>query len=109
MSKRKQIDTVAAAREVARAEVARHWPELAAVEPTVTRRERLVGATRPDRVGAGAAGPAPAARQPGVPAAAEYTFTFTSHIHTADGYLMPRVARVTVDAEQRVVKATTSK
>jgi hypothetical protein len=109
MSKRKQADAVAVAREVARAEVARRWPELAAIEPTVTRREQRAELAEAERVGAAAAGPAPAPAARGSGAPAEYTFTFASHIHTPDGYLMPRVARVTVDAEQRVVKATTSK
>ena len=98
----RDADPIAAAREVARAEVARHWPELAGVEPTVTLRQgRAPGEQAQERVGAAMAGPAPAP--------AEYIFTFAGHVHTADGYVLPRVARVTVDSQQRVVKATTSK
>jgi hypothetical protein len=112
MSKRKQSksDPMSAAREVARAEVARRWPELADVEPTVKPRQQHT----PEAVGSGrlgsAAGPAPA-RPPAKEAAeqAEYTFTFAGHMHTPDGYLLPRIARVTVGADRRVVKATTSK
>ena len=96
------VDPIEAAREVARAEVARHWPELAGVDPTVTLRQRRAPRDEgQERIGAAVAGPAP---EP-----AEYTFTFTGHVHTADGYVLPRVARVTVDSERRVVKATTSK
>lgn len=97
-------DPVASAREVARAEVARRWPELAGVEPTVTLRARRVPAPAElERVGA--SGPLALPR----PAGAEYTFTFAGHTHTPDGYTLPRIARVTVDAQRRVVKATTSK
>jgi hypothetical protein len=41
--------------------------------------------------------------------AAEYTFTFAGQVRTPEGYTMPRVARVTVDTNRRVIKATTSK
>jgi hypothetical protein len=41
--------------------------------------------------------------------ATEYTFTFAGQTRTPEGYLMPRVARVTVDAQRRVVKAIASK
>ena len=101
---RTPTDPVAAARDVARAEVARRWPELAGVEPTVTPRSQCVPSA-PELERAGAAGPAPLA----TPAGAEYTFTFAGHTHTPDGYTMPRIARVTVDSQRRVVKATTSK
>lgn len=99
MSKRKRsaADPLARAREAARAEVARRWPELAGIEPSVTQRVRAEGA--------GSAGPAPLAEADGP----EYTFTFAGHTHTPDGYTMPRIARVTIDARRRVVKATASK
>ena len=106
MTKRDQAkqDPVAAACAIARAEVARRWPELANIEPTVAPRQRCL----PDAaelIRLGAAGVAPAA-----PAAAgEYTFTFSGQIRTPEGYLMPRVARVVVDAQRRVVKAVASK
>jgi hypothetical protein len=103
----RQIDPVAAAREVAQALVARQWPELASIEPTMAPRgRRSPSADDLRRIGAPngafgkAAAPAPAD---------EYTFTFAGQIRTPEGYTMPRVARVTVDARQRVVKATTSK
>jgi hypothetical protein len=100
---RKSSDPIAAARDVARAEVARRWPELAEIEPTVAQRARhLPAPVELERLGA-AAGPAP------TPDSAEYTFTFAGHTHTPDGYVAPRIARVTVDAQRRVVKATTSK
>ncbi|HEX9373553.1 MAG TPA: hypothetical protein VF897_21245 [Roseiflexaceae bacterium] len=108
MPKRKQTaaDPVVAAREVAQAEVARRWPDLAGVEPTVTLRQQHVpGGGDLSRLGAGAASPAPApARE-----SPEYIFTFAGQIRTPDGYTMPRVARVTVDSRRRVVKATASK
>ena len=94
-------DPLAAAREVASALVARLWPELAGVEPTVAPRERHTpGAEDLSRLGAAT---------PGVPPNGEYTFTFAGQVRTSEGYTMPRVARVTVDANQHVVKATTSK
>jgi hypothetical protein len=107
MAKRTQAqkDPIVAACEVARAEVARRWPELAGVEPTVTPRQHYIpDAAELGRMGA-AAGPAPSP----VSDIGEYTFTFATHIRTPDGYNMPRVARVTVDAKRRVVKATASK
>ncbi len=98
-------DPVAAARAVARAEVAKHWPELAEIEPTMTlRAQHLPTPIELERLGT-AAGPAPQPAQDG----AEYTFTFAGHTHTPDGYVMPRIARVTVDSHRRVVKATASK
>ena len=98
---RTPIDSIAAAREVARAEVARRWPDLAAIEPTMAPRPQCMPAPiELERLGA-----APEPR----PDAGEYTFTFASHAHTPDGYVMPRIARVTVDSHRRVVKATTSK
>jgi hypothetical protein len=97
-------DPVVAARAIAQAEVARHWPELADIEPTVAPRRRYVPeAAELGRLGA--AGSAPAA----APGAQEYTFTFAGQARTPEGYLMPRVARVTVDAQRRVVKAIASK
>ncbi|HEU5101056.1 MAG TPA: hypothetical protein VFU22_18655 [Roseiflexaceae bacterium] len=104
MAKRDQEkqDPIVAARAIARAEVARRWPELAEIEPTVTPRQRYVPDSA-DLSRLGISGPAPAAP------AGEYTFTFAGHTHTPEGYLMPRVARVTVDTQRRVVKAVASK
>jgi hypothetical protein len=105
MAKRDQEkqDPIVAARAIARAEVARRWPELAEIEPTVTPRQRYVpDAAELGRLGL--SGPAPAA-----PATGEYTFTFAGQARTPEGYLMPRVARVTVDTQRRVVKAVASK
>jgi hypothetical protein len=106
MAKRdqKKQDQVAAARAIARAEVARRWPELADIEPTVAPRQHcLPDAAELGRIGS--ARPAPAAQ----PSAGEYTFTFAGQIRTPEGYVMPRVARVIVDARRRVVKAVASK
>ena len=51
----REIDPLAAAREVARAVVARQWPELADVEPTVApRRRHAPGADDLRRLGADA-------------------------------------------------------
>src|SRR5262245_53290450 len=94
-------DPLAAAQEVARALVARLWPELAGVEPTVAPRSgQAPGSEDLRRLGTAAPSPPPNG---------EYTFTFAGQIRTSEGYTMPRVARVTVDANQHVVKATTSK
>ena len=94
-------DPVVAARAIARAEVARHWPDLAEIEPTVAQRQRYV----PDAAELGRLGAAPAT----TPATVEYTFTFAGQARTPEGYLMPCVARVTVDAQRRVIKAIASK
>jgi hypothetical protein len=97
-------DPVVAARAIAQAEVARHWPELADIEPTVAPRKRyLPDAAELGRLGAAGTAPVTA------PAAAEYTFTFAGQARTPEGYLMPCVARVTVDAQRRVIKAIVSK
>jgi hypothetical protein len=97
-------DPVLAARAIAQAEVARHWPELADIEPSVAPRQCYV----PDAAELGRLGSASPAIAP-APGAAEYTFTFAGQARTPEGYLMPRIARVTVDAQRRVVKAITSK
>jgi hypothetical protein len=97
-------DPLLAAREVAQAEVARRWPDLAGIEPTVTPRRRCVPeAAELGRLGAANPAPDPTATT------GEYTFTFAGQTRTPDGYTMPRVARVTVDSRRRVVKATASK
>jgi hypothetical protein len=100
----KQDPAVIAARAIAQAEVARHWPELAEIEPTVAPRRRyLPDAAELVQLGMDIAAPAAAAAPP------EYTFTFAGQARTPEGYLMPCVARVTVDAQRRVVKAIASK
>jgi hypothetical protein len=100
----KQDPAVVAARAIAQAEVARNWPELAEIEPTVAPRQRYVpDAAELVRLGVDSASPATAAHGP------EYTFTFAGQARTPEGYLMPRIARVTVDAQRRVVKAIASK
>ncbi len=92
-----------AARRVARSFVATHWPELAAVKPTVRARQHYL----PDpellqRLGLEAS--EVVLRRLGV----EYTFTFASEAQTVDGHVRPQVAAVTVDAEQQVVKTMVS-
>jgi hypothetical protein len=91
--------------KIAREVVAEQWPELARVEPTVTLRH-------------GARPSSAALRQLGLeePEAVlkqvddmAYTFTFALQQRTPEGYLMPCVARVTVDSHRCVVKATLSK
>ncbi len=103
-SNQSKQDPVVAARAIAQAEVARHWPELADIEPTVAPRQRCVPDSA-ELVRLGAADTATVTTN-GV---AEYTFTFAGQARTPEGYLMPRVARVTVDAQRRVVKAIASK
>ena len=97
----RERDPLAAAQKVASALVARLWPELAGIVPTVSPREQHAPAAEDlRRLGAAA---------PGAPPNGEYTFTYAGQVRTSEGYTMPRVARVTVDANQQVVKATTSK
>ena len=97
-------DPVVAARAIAQAEVARRWPELADIEPTVAPRRCYVPDTA-ELSRLGATGPVPAMAHN----TAEYTFTFAGQTRTPDGYVMPRIARVTVDSHRRVVKTTASK
>src|SRR5512147_3170346 len=97
----RERDPVAVARDVARALVARQWPELAGVEPTVAPRGGYTpSAEDMRRLGAAL----PGASSNGTMPNGEYTFTFAGQVHTPEGYTMPRVARVTVDANRRVVK-----
>lgn len=92
-----------AARAVARAEVQRKWPELADVEPKVTQRKhRLPESSELRQLGLERRRRVPLPNE-------EYTFTFATEVRTPEGYTMPRVARVTVDSHQRVVKAVVSK
>jgi hypothetical protein len=96
--------TLVAARRVACDFVADHWPELAAVKPTVSTRQHHV----PDHElmqRLGLAESEIVLARPGV----EYTFTFASEAQTVDGYVRPQVAAVTVDAEQHVVKTMVSR
>ncbi len=99
-------EALLAAREVARQLVADHWPDLAEVEPTITRHHKM----RPPHKVLQRAGVQPSdivfTPDAGV---AEFTFTFARETCTPDGYSLPHVARVTVDAHQRVVKTTSSK
>lgn len=94
---------LAAARTVACRVVADRWPELAHVEPAVTPRRKL----RPSpallaELGLEEHELAPCDDD-------EYTFTFASELRSPEGHCTPYVARVVVDAQRRVVKATLSK
>lgn len=101
---RREPPDVAAARAVAQREVAKHYPELAGVEPTVTPRRHTPPGKVLARVGLKRSQIVFRAEH-----ADEYTFTFRAETHTPDGHATPCVARVTVDAQQRVVKTTLSK
>lgn len=99
-------EALLAAREVARQVVADRWPDLAEVEPTVTRHHKVC----PPHKVLQRAGVQPSdiifTPELGV---AEFTFTFSRETCTPDGHALPHVARVTVDTHQRVVKTTSSK
>lgn len=101
-----ETDALAAARKVAFQVVAEHWPELIGVEPTVTPRTRKA----PSREVLSRAGVAPGeiVFTPETNSD-EYIFTFATETRTPDGHVSPRIARVIVDAHQRVVKTTASK
>jgi hypothetical protein len=103
-SRREPAD-LAAARAVAQREVAKRYPAFAGVEPTVTPRRHTPPSEVLGRVGLKRSQVVFNSEQP----SAEYTFTFRAETHTADGHATPCVARVTVDAKQRVVKTTLSK
>lgn len=99
-------DDVCAAREVARRVVADRWPELAATEPSVTLHRRVHPSSEIlQRAGMQ---PSDIVFTPDG-ADSEYTFTFTKDTCTPEGHALPRIARVTVDSQRHVVKATVSK
>jgi hypothetical protein len=102
---RREPPEVAAARVVAQREVAAHYPELADVEPTVTPRRHTPSGGVLGRVGLKRSQVVFRPEQE----SQAYTFTFRAETHTPDGHTTPCVARVTVDAQQRVVKTTLSK
>lgn len=92
-----------AARRVACDLVARRWPELAQVTPGVGSRHRR----EPDaRVLQALHLSDVPSRQP---ASREFTFTFVGEPGSAAEPAAPQVARVTVDSQQRVLKALVSK
>jgi hypothetical protein len=97
-------DTLLSARRVAYRFVAAHWPDLADVEPQVAQRVHF----QPDPALLAELGLDPQS----LPAAPDddcYIFTFSGTIRTPDGFNAPRVASVTVDAHQRVLRSTMSK
>jgi hypothetical protein len=105
MSKKPQREPkdLSEARAVAREVVRKHWPELANVEPVVS--ERAHDAPHPSDIKRLGVQTSAARRSP----ATEYTFTFATEVRTPEGFIMPRVARITVDSQRRVVKTVMSK
>lgn len=99
-----QIDaTMAEAMETARGVVRERWPEFAGVAPNVSRRAtHTLHSADASRLGIAGS----AVRPDGT---TQYTFTFAREEHTPEGYTIPHVARITVDANQQVVKAVVSK
>lgn len=93
-------ETLAAARETARRVVREHFPDLSGVEPQIT--EHTSTPLHPgDALRLGTL--------PRTNVTTAYTFIFTRELHTADGFSIPRIARITVDTQQQVVKAVLSK
>jgi hypothetical protein len=93
-----------AARRVARELVARRWPGLAQVQPTVGSRHRQVPDTALlQQLNIERHAPAITG------ADREFTFTFRRPPDVAADYQAPDVARVTVDSRQQVLKALVSK
>lgn len=82
--KKTQVDTIAQT-------VYRRYPELGGVTPQV--RNQVVGA---------------ASANAKSPAGGHYLLTFSGKAMTASGKAMPRVVRVTADANGRVLKISTS-
>lgn len=93
---------LAAARRLAREIVRERFPDLAGVEPRVSRRH----ACQPHPADIRRLGVEGVRRPTGE---TEYTFTFAREIRTDEGYTLPRIARITVDAHHRLVKAVLSK
>lgn len=90
--------TLHEAEALARRQVVSLWPELAAVKPQIAPwRQHLPAAETPRAAVADQA------------AAADFVFTFTGQMHTADGYTLPYVARVVVNTERGVVKLSASR
>jgi hypothetical protein len=105
LSPRRVSAALAAARQVAIRFVADRWPALTGVAPVVSRpgQERRPSTALIARLGLD---PSEVGRQ-SLPAA--YTFTFAGQRCTADGADAPLVAAITVDDQQRIVKASLSK
>lgn len=97
-------DSLTAARRAAYRFVANHWPDLADVEPHVVQRVHF----QPDPALLAELGLDPDTL-PAVPKDDCYIFTFSGTMHTPEGFSVPRVASVTVDAQQRVLRSTVSK
>jgi hypothetical protein len=72
------------------------WPELVGVRPSMTPRRRSLPAAGESVAAAGV--------EP-----EEFVFTFRTQLRTPDGHTLPRIARVTVNAREGVVKETISK
>jgi len=82
--KKTQVDTIAQT-------VYRRYPELGGVAPQV--RNQVVGA---------------ASANAKSPAGGQYLLTFSGKVVTASGKSIPRLVRVTADANGRVLKISTS-
>jgi hypothetical protein len=82
------------AEALARDRLSKHCPDLASVEPKVTRRQL----TQTKQYATGAS----------VPETQEYIFVFRGETRTSDGHTLPQVARVVVDRRQGVKKITMS-
>lgn len=93
-------ETLSAARETARRVVREQFPDLSGVEPQIA--EHTSTPLHPgDALRLGTL--------PRTNATTAYTFIFTRELHTADGFSIPRIARVTIDSQQHVLKVVLSK
>lgn len=81
------------AETLARRQAVALWPDFSSVVPTVAPRQRQEAVVQPLAV-------APAE---------EYVFTFMGEDQTAEGYRLPRVARVTVNMRDGVIKTSASR
>ncbi|MBC8161904.1 MAG: hypothetical protein H7Z42_11855 [Roseiflexaceae bacterium] len=99
---RRPNPALAAARTVARRVIGEHFPEFKGVEPEVSLRTTHTPSSA-DMLRLGVRVPLAAVNSK------EYTFTFARVLQTPDGHAAPIVARVTVDAKRRLIKAIRSK
>ena len=102
MESQEQSNSIAAARAVASQVVREQFPEFVGVEPQLAERMNTpLHHADAQRLGTNGILQ--------VATATEYTFIFSRELRTADGFSIPRIARITVDTHQHVVKAVMSK
>jgi hypothetical protein len=89
--------TIDQLKQIAREYIQKDAPDLATEEPTHQEEERVIGPGTQAKLGLAQAKKTPAKVN---------VFTFKKTVTAEDGAKLPRVTRVTVDADGNVIKAT---